>query len=68
MKRCEDPRLVTGNGSCVSNLMLPDMLHVAVLRSQHATQAALAALASSLGHYWEELWGTAPALRTLLHG
>jgi carbon-monoxide dehydrogenase large subunit len=36
MKRFEDPRLVTGNGAFVGDLMLPDMLHAAVLRSQHA--------------------------------
>src|SRR5262245_29778679 len=36
MKRFEDPRLVTGNGAFVGDLTLPDMLHTAVLRSQHA--------------------------------
>jgi carbon-monoxide dehydrogenase large subunit len=36
MKRFEDPRLVTGNGAFVGDLMLPGMLHAAVLRSQHA--------------------------------
>src|SRR5262245_56615184 len=36
MKRFEDPRLVTGNGAFVDDLTLPDMLHAAVLRSQHA--------------------------------
>jgi hypothetical protein len=36
MKRFEDPRLVTGNGAFVGDLTLPDMLHAAVLRSQHA--------------------------------
>jgi aerobic carbon-monoxide dehydrogenase large subunit len=36
MKRFEDPRLLTGNGAFVGDLTLPDMLHAAVLRSQHA--------------------------------
>src|SRR5215470_9571835 len=36
MKRFEDPRLLTGNGAFVGDLILPDMLHAAVLRSQHA--------------------------------
>src|SRR5215467_1467181 len=36
MKRFEDPRLVTGKGAFVGDLTLPDMLHAAVLRSQHA--------------------------------
>src|SRR5215470_2879517 len=36
MKRFEDPRLVTGKGSFVGDLTLPDTLHAAVLRSQHA--------------------------------
>jgi carbon-monoxide dehydrogenase large subunit len=36
MKRFEDPRLVTGNGAFVGDLTLPDTLHAAILRSQHA--------------------------------
>jgi carbon-monoxide dehydrogenase large subunit len=36
MKRFEDPRLVTGNGAFVGDLTLPDMLHAAIARSQHA--------------------------------
>ena len=36
IKRFEDPKLVTGNGAFVGDLTLPDMLHAAVLRSQHA--------------------------------
>jgi carbon-monoxide dehydrogenase large subunit len=36
IKRFEDPRLVTGKGAFVGDLTLPDMLHAAVLRSQHA--------------------------------
>src|SRR4029450_7377337 len=36
LKRFEDPRLITGNGAFVGDLTLPDMLHAAVLRSQHA--------------------------------
>jgi carbon-monoxide dehydrogenase large subunit len=36
MKRFEDPRLLIGNGAFVGDLALPDMLHAAVARSQHA--------------------------------
>jgi hypothetical protein len=36
MRRFEDPRLVTGNRAFVCDIILPDMLHAAVLRSQHA--------------------------------
>jgi carbon-monoxide dehydrogenase large subunit len=36
MKRFEDPRLVTGHGTFVGDLRLPDMLHATILRSQHA--------------------------------
>src|SRR5215471_14795508 len=36
LKRFEDPRLVTGQGSFVDDLRLPDMLHALVLRSPHA--------------------------------
>ncbi len=36
IKRFEDPRLVTGHGAFVGDLTLPDILHAAVLRSQHA--------------------------------
>jgi aerobic carbon-monoxide dehydrogenase large subunit len=36
LKRFEDPRLVTGQGSFVDDLRLPDMLHAVVLRSPHA--------------------------------
>src|SRR5437867_10580362 len=36
LKRLEDPRLVTGNGSFVDDLHLPDMLYARVLRSPHA--------------------------------
>jgi carbon-monoxide dehydrogenase large subunit len=36
LKRFEDPRLVTGKGSFVDDIQLPDMLHAAVLRSPHA--------------------------------
>jgi carbon-monoxide dehydrogenase large subunit len=34
--RQEDPRLVTGRGAYVTDLALPGMLHMAVLRSPHA--------------------------------
>ena len=34
--RQEDPRLLTGRGAYVTDLALPGMLHVAVLRSPHA--------------------------------
>ena len=36
IKRFEDPRLLTGSRAFVDDLTLPDMLHAAVLRSQHA--------------------------------
>ena len=36
MKRVEDPHLVTGKGSFVDDVQLPDILHAAVLRSPHA--------------------------------
>jgi len=36
MKRFEDPKLVTGHGSFVGDIKLPDMLHAAVLRSPYA--------------------------------
>ena len=35
-KRFEDPRLLTGKGSFVDDIVLPGMLHVYVLRSPHA--------------------------------
>jgi aerobic carbon-monoxide dehydrogenase large subunit len=36
LKRYEDPQLVTGQGSFVDDIQLPEMLHAAVLRSPHA--------------------------------
>jgi aerobic carbon-monoxide dehydrogenase large subunit len=36
LKRLEDPRLVTGNGSFIDDLRLPNMLYAQVLRSPHA--------------------------------
>jgi carbon-monoxide dehydrogenase large subunit len=36
VQRVEDPRLLTGNGAYVDDIKLPDMLHVAILRSDHA--------------------------------
>ena len=36
VKRFEDPRLLTGQGSFVDDVKLQDMLHSAVLRSPHA--------------------------------
>jgi len=36
LKRYEDPQLVTGKGSFVDDIQLPEMLHAAVLRSPHA--------------------------------
>ena len=36
MKAFEDPKLVTGRGSFVDDIALPDMLHAAVLRSPYA--------------------------------
>ena len=36
IKRFEDPRLLTGQGSYVDDLKLPGLLHAVVLRSLHA--------------------------------
>jgi aerobic carbon-monoxide dehydrogenase large subunit len=36
LKRFEDPRLLTGRGSFVDDIQLPDMLYAAALRSPHA--------------------------------
>lgn len=36
VQRVEDPRLLTGNGEYVDDIKLPDTLHVAILRSDHA--------------------------------
>jgi aerobic carbon-monoxide dehydrogenase large subunit len=36
LKRLEDPRLLTGKGSFVDDIRLPDMLYACVLRSPHA--------------------------------
>ncbi|HSG40884.1 MAG TPA: hypothetical protein VLE27_14695, partial [Thermoanaerobaculia bacterium] len=36
IKRNEDPRLLTGRALFVDDIDLPDMLHVAFVRSQHA--------------------------------
>lgn len=35
VKRIEDPKLVTGSTEFIDNLVLPDMLHCAILRSPH---------------------------------
>jgi aerobic carbon-monoxide dehydrogenase large subunit len=36
VKRFEDPKLITGRGSFVDDIKLPDLLHAAVLRSPYA--------------------------------
>ena len=36
VKRVEDPRFIQGQGKYVANIDLPDMAHVAILRSPHA--------------------------------
>src|ERR687887_1522965 len=36
VKRFEDPRLLTGQGTFLDDLKFPGMLHAAVLRSPHA--------------------------------
>ena len=36
VRRFEDPRLLTGQGSYVDDIKLPGLLHAAVLRSLHA--------------------------------
>jgi carbon-monoxide dehydrogenase large subunit len=68
VKRNEDPRLLTGNALFFDDVALPDMLHVAFLRSQHAharivgidSRRALAMpgvvavfAAADLGDYWK---------------
>ena len=35
-KRVEDPRFIQGKGKYVANVSLPEMAHVAILRSPHA--------------------------------
>ena len=34
--RSEDPRLLTGNGRYIDDIVLPDMVHAAFVRSEHA--------------------------------
>src|SRR3989449_4462274 len=36
IRRNEDPRLLTGGGTFVDDITLPDLLHAALLRSPHA--------------------------------
>jgi carbon-monoxide dehydrogenase large subunit len=36
VKRLEDPRLITGRGQYLDDIVVPDLLHVAVVRSPHA--------------------------------
>ncbi|MCZ6769464.1 MAG: hypothetical protein O7D93_09485, partial [Acidobacteria bacterium] len=36
IKRCEDPRLLTGRGTFVDDITLPNMHHAAILRSPRA--------------------------------
>ena len=36
VKRFEDARLITGDGSFIDDMKLPDMLHAVVIRSVHA--------------------------------
>jgi len=47
LKRFEDPRLLTGGGTFVDDLQLPDMLSAVVLRSPHA-HARICALEASM--------------------
>jgi carbon-monoxide dehydrogenase large subunit len=60
MKRFEDPRLLTGRGVFVDDLWLPDMLHAAILRSQHA-HACLRRIDASAA-------GAVPGVVTVLTG
>jgi len=39
VKRKEDPRLITGTSQYVADIALPGLLHVAFVRSPHATRA-----------------------------
>ena len=36
MKRVEDPRLLTGKGKYIDDIVLPNMAHAALLRSPYA--------------------------------
>jgi len=36
IKRVEDPRLLSGRGKYVDDIVVPNMAHAAVLRSPHA--------------------------------
>src|SRR5882672_5841824 len=36
LKRSEDPKLITGRGQYVDDIKLPDLAHLAFLRSPHA--------------------------------
>ncbi len=49
LKRFEDPRLVTGNGSFLDDIKLPDMRYARVLRSVHA-HAHIRAVDASAAH------------------
>ena len=41
VRRFEDPRLLTGQGSYVDDMKLPGLLHAVVLRSLHAHRRLL---------------------------
>ena len=49
LKRFEDPRLLTGQGSFVDDIQLPEMLHACVLRSPHA-HARIRSIDSAAAH------------------
>lgn len=36
MKRKEDPRFITGRGNYLDDIVLPNMLHAAIIRSPYA--------------------------------
>ena len=50
IKRFEDPRLLTGQGTFVDDLHVPDMLYAVVLRSVHAHARIHAIDASAARH------------------
>jgi len=39
LKRSEDPKLITGHGQYVEDITLPDLAHLAFLRSPTRTRA-----------------------------
>src|SRR5205814_2351391 len=60
VKRVEDPRLIQGKAAYVDDLVLPGMLHAAILRSPHA-HARITAIRTQVAR-------TLPGIRAVLSG